>query len=115
MAKTNTRTIVRYAPKKKRRYSHKMTIPLAIVAGFVPLGVHAYNDARNWGAWGQNGAMAQAIQNLSGFNPFQNGFTPESLPNGLYPILLGFAAHWGAGRLGINRMLGRAGVPLLRF
>jgi hypothetical protein len=34
---------------------------------------------------------------------------------GLQPMLAGLGIHWAAGKLGINRMIARAGIPIMRL
>jgi len=52
---------------------------------------------------------------FTGYDP--EGFEPfgKYLGKGLAPILIGFAVHWLASKLGVNRMLGAAKVPILRI
>lgn len=86
-----------------------MHIPLAVVAGFIPLGAGMWSrkaDPANLGKY--------VLGSLTGYVPGA-GFNTQYMTEGALPILAGFTAHWLAGRLGINRMLGRARVPLIRI
>jgi hypothetical protein len=98
-----------------RRRKAKMTIPLGIVAGFIP----AINDARvnssNFGGIG-NSAMHTAA-GLIGWDTVTNkwvGLT-QMKAAGAGGVLIGFAAHYIASKMGVNRALGRAGVPFIRI
>jgi len=101
---------------KNRRSKRKMTIPLAVVAGFLPLGVDVYNSIK--------GQRPQDIPNtivndLTGFNivdPYHPQWQFAGLKRGLVPIVTGLAIHkFVGGSLGINRMLGNAGIPFIRI
>lgn len=96
----------------KEKTHHKkpgMTIPLAIVAGFaVPVagvfqlgGMTLQDKVTTVGRW------------MTGFD--RAGFHPDALKNGLYPVLGGFAVHWFANKIGINRAMARARIPLIRI
>jgi hypothetical protein len=90
-----------------------MTIPLGVVAGFVPLALFAYDGYKTGG--GIVNAGGRIAQRLTGYDSSINQFVPAELAKGWTPILLGVGAHYLAGKLGINRALGRVGVPLLRI
>lgn len=109
-----TKAIVRYRsrPKARRHARAKMTIPLAVVAGFVPLGVFAYEG---YLAGGFANAGRRIAQRLTGYDSTANVFIAKELMAGWGPIVTGFAVHWFAGKMGINRALGRAKIPLLRL
>lgn len=136
---TNALAAYRAGEKSRRNRSHahhrvKATIPLAIVAGFLPGVTHAIsNGQRNGWITSDSGSIYYAAN--TGVSTFLSDFlgvqTPDaqlmygagqpgwwsarSLGQGLYPALLGFAAHWGANKIGLNRMLSRMKVPLIRI
>lgn len=116
MAKT--RTIVRYRKPKQKRGKSKMTLPLAVVAGFVPLG---YTTFKHWqwnGMGGEEGAADVFVRSLTGFSPntaYGRVWEFKRLMWGLMPILGGLAVHKIAGRLGVNRALASAGIPIIRI
>lgn len=99
------------AAKKKRRRKKKMTIPIAIVAGFVP-GVYTLGAQLN----NPREMMRQAVRIYTGYDPHptRRDWRWQYLLDGSIPILLGLVVHSVAGALGANRMLARAGVPFLR-
>lgn len=121
MAQSRAVAIRRTVPARRRSYSvirrvtrrrSNPTIPLAIVAGFAPLvrGVGQQVADGNW-----QGAITTLGYDLVGYNPVGGRFDTGGLRNGLYPILLGFAAHWGASKIGLNRAIGRARIPYFRI
>lgn len=107
--KTKSRAVVKYR-KPKRRRSHKMTIPLAVVAGFVPPAV---------GLWNRRGSATEMsnylLQGFTGMTPGTNTWNVNNLRLGLMPVVAGFIAHMVAGKLGVNRVLSRANIPLIRI
>lgn len=97
----------RYFQKRTRRKA-KITIPLAVVAGFVPPAVGVWNR--------RSDPTAMGNYLLSGFTGIDNGrFNPAALRNGALPVMGGFLAHKVASMVGINRAIARAGIPLIRI
>jgi len=99
---------------KKKKYSRRsFTIPVAPV-----LGIAAMTNAN--GAWEnvKSGDFAGALEKwtkaLTGYSPSQGDFDINRLNQGFVPIVVGFLVHWVAGKIGINRALGRARVPVVR-
>jgi hypothetical protein len=89
------------------------TIPVAAVMGFAPLVVGGIDNVRFHGISGLKDYTARTI---IPYDPESRRFTTAYLGYGLYPIVAGFLVHWlVGGKLGVNRMLGRARVPLLRL
>lgn len=100
--------------KKSRRHRNRngnMTLPLGIIAGFAPGAMRMWN---NRGSMGSLAHEAGAI--YLGYNTYDGTFQPDYMKFGTLPIVLGFLVHWLAGeKFGINRMLSRAKVPILRI
>lgn len=97
------------ARSKHFRRSHKMQFPIAVVAGFVPevAGIYARrNSVHDMGDF--------ATTSMTGFSLNQPGWYPQYLKNGLLPIIGGLLIHKVASAIGINRMLSRARIPLIR-
>ena len=111
MAKRKTRVVYRKAKSRGHRDTG-MKIPLAIVAGFAPLGYDIYNGAK---ASGFNGALENATSDLTGYDIPGKTWNFGDLVKGWTPIVAGFVAHKIASAFGINRALGRAHVPLFRI
>jgi len=102
----------------KRRTHHKkgFTIPLAIVAGFTPTVAKVVSDATT-GKWGYSAAIMHAGAGIVGYDTYNKKQIGWAIMQevGVPAILLGFGAHWAASKLGINRMIARAGIPFLRI
>jgi hypothetical protein len=94
--------------QKRHHKKHSMTIPIAIVAGFIPPAV---------GVWDRRSDPKQMGNfALAAFTGIDNGrFNPAALRYGALPVAAGFLAHKIASRLGVNRALASAGIPLIRI
>jgi hypothetical protein len=112
MAKTRVITRYRAAKRTLRHKSKGMTIPLAAVAGFVPLAsisLKAYKEG------GLEAVAPTMCSVLTGYEPRNKSFNIMYMKDGTIPIIGGLLVHKLASKLGINRMLAQAGVPLLRI
>lgn len=113
VAKRRTRTV--YVRRAARR-AKNMTIPLAIVAGFAPTAMFALEGFQIPGSEGGIKEAAHRLtMRMTGYEWKGGGFSWAQLMEGWTPLILGVVAHKAANRFGINRMLGRMGVPLLRI
>lgn len=103
--------------KKRVNRKPKFTIPIAVAAGFAP-GVSAIYAHRGNGIEGMTAEASRIYLGWAGTNRFGYndtiGFHPYLLKFGTLPILAGILVHKFAGRLGVNRMLSRAGIPIIR-
>jgi len=101
--------------KKKYRRRNGFTVPLAVVAGFVPAGLDIGHAAKDYG-------ILAGLDHLSlcttGITTKPDGHTewhPSYAIQRLWlPLLAGVLVHKLASKLGVNRMLGQVGVPFLR-
>lgn len=109
--KTKTRVIYRNK-KKTRRRKNRFTLPLAVMAPTAYLGM---NTITNFQKIGANAALAVLTNQLTGYDPRTNKWAFSNMTHGLLPLLVGAFAHKAAGRLGINRMLSSAGIPIIRI
>jgi hypothetical protein len=112
-----TRAIARRRPRMiMRRVGHrakKMTIPLAIVGGFVPMGADLISAYK---VGGLEATLGHVSLCTTGYDPADDLWKPMFAVKKLYgPLLLGTIVHKVAGRLGVNRMLAQMGVPLVRI
>jgi hypothetical protein len=98
------------ATTRHRRRS--MTVPVAVLAGMVPLAVGTVQQFR---LGGPEAAAGQVVGGLTGYELKTGKWNPANMAVGLYPILLGFGVHWMASKFGVNRALARAGVPFVRI
>ena len=95
---------------RRSRGKPQMTIPIAIVAGFIPTAVGIWNRRSS----GQ--AISDFLQSsFTGITPGTSSFSFANLRTGLMPIAAGFGVHMIASRIGINRAIGRAGIPFIRI
>jgi hypothetical protein len=110
MAKT--RTITRYVKVRSKRRHKSFTIPVGVVLGLVPL---VNETIVGFKADGVQGAGQNALAVMTGYYPKTKTWNGAWLKQGLMPLMLGFGVHWLASKMGVNRALGRAGIPLLRI
>lgn len=109
-----TKAIVRYRNRPKAKHHRKagLTVPLAVIGGLVPM---ATDIMAAYKAGGAQCAVEHVSMCTTGYDPSDGkvklGFAMQKLYG---PLFLGMMVHKLAGRLGVNRMLSGAGVPLLR-
>lgn len=100
--------------KAKRRYSKpKFTIPISILGGMaVPVGtlVSHYNQYRDI-----NVTTREIGQFFTGYDYTTGKWNFASMRYGMLPIFAGVVAHKVANKLGVNRLLASAGIPLIRI
>lgn len=99
--------------KKKNGFKRKlmaMTIPITVVAGIAPGVVKVY-EARGGGV---SGMAREAGRIYTGVDFWNGQFNIGFARYGLLPIIAGIIAHKIANKLGINRALASAGIPLIR-
>lgn len=111
MAKAKTRTIVRYAKRKTRR-KKGFTLPIAVLAGFVPGVANAFDAMQTYGVKGMG---VQVSRDYLGFDPQTNKWYPGLMWGGTFPLILGIVVHKVASVFGVNRALGRANIPFIRI
>lgn len=106
-----TRTIV---VRSKSRGRGKFRLPLAVVAGFIPMaqGIYAGSKPGGPAGGGINGAMWNAQYLMLGRNADTNKFEMRGLVMGWGPVLAGVLAHTLANRFGINRLIARTKLPI---
>ncbi len=99
----------------RRRVGHKaksMTIPLAVIAGFVPMGMNVWTSYKEGGL---DKASQSLVAQTTGYSRYDGKFHLDYLVAGMGPVLGGILVHKLANKLGVNRAIGRAGVPFLRL
>ena len=105
------------ARKKKFRRSRSFTIPLAPVMGLVsglaePVSHMIADPSPQSVMYSLNDIGAR----YTGYNAINKNFSLDALASGLLPLVIGGVVHKVVGgKLGINAMLGRAGVPIIRI
>lgn len=98
--------------RKRKRKANGFTLPVAVIAGMAPLA----NQARmGWAADGPVGMVKQSTLALLGYHIDTNTWNASWMKVGLLPIFVGGLVHWGAKKFGLNRMIARAGIPVIRI
>jgi len=98
--------------KKRRNGKKGITLPMALIAGVAAPSVKIY-EARSGGI---SGMTREAGRILTGFDFWNGGFNFADMRYGLLPIVGGVLVHWlVGGKLGLNRMMARAGIPFVRI
>jgi hypothetical protein len=87
-----------------------MRIPLAVVAGFVPLATFALDGFK---VGGFPNAGARVAQRLTGYDSSAHVFIWKELAQGWGPIITGLLVHKVAQKVGLNRAIARAGIPFV--
>jgi len=101
------------AKKKGKRKRPQMTMPLAVVAGFVPPAQIIFMESQ--GARGIQGG-AQAVSRIFlGYDSVNARWDFRQLQYGFGPILMGFGIHKVAQMVGLNRALAAARIPFIRI
>ena len=100
------------ARKTKHHNKKKFTLPLAVVAGFAPGATYAINGFKAGGVTGGLNNLAYAY---GGFDAANGKFNMAGLYRGTIPAVGGFLIHMIASRMGVNRALASAGIPIIRI
>jgi hypothetical protein len=104
------------AKKRTMHRKPKPTVSLALLAGLAPTAAFAYEGFK---IGGDQGGIVEAAHRvtmrLTGFEWKSGTWSAAEMGAGWTPILVGGFAHMLANRLGLNRMLGRSGVPFIRI
>lgn len=103
--------------RKKRRSSRKTTIPLSIVAPTIVSVGRAIADPIYQMSQGMppEEAMNHMIHRSTGYHPWSGTWDWNQLGMTYGPIILGAFIHKAMGYLGVNRVLARAKIPLIRI
>lgn len=114
MAKTKRSGGVRRVYVKAKRRVSKMTLPVAVIAGFgIPAG-RLFNDWQKY--HDVNIITREAGQFLTGFDWTTGRWDWQGLKYGAIPIAMGAFVHKIiGGKLGVNRALAKAKIPLFRL
>lgn len=102
------------AKKKGRRRGKSFTIPLTVVTPLIWPAQKAYH------IYTETGSIESGIRNYFAYYTGWTGnpaaqWEPAYMKYGLAPLAIGFVAHKIATKLGVNRMIARAGVPVVRI
>lgn len=98
---------------KKKHRRKQFTLPVAAIAGFAPIAIHTYQGFK---AGGLAGGLNDLSAYTTGYVPVDNKWKAAHLVEGMTPVIVGGLVHkYIGGRLGVNRMLASAGVPVIRL
>ena len=89
-----------------------LTIPIAPVAGLLgglsmPIGTIRHGDIKR--------GIEETALVITGVDPATGKFNWTYVSKFWIPVGMGILGHYAASRLGINRLLGRAKVPVIRI
>ncbi|MFQ5852983.1 MAG: hypothetical protein ACE5JU_20675 [Candidatus Binatia bacterium] len=98
--------------RRKKRKRRSPTIPIAPIAGLL---AGLTPPAQQLFAGDPQGAANLLVASYTGWDMDAQAFNPAALSMGLVPLLIGTSVHILASKLGVNRILGRAGVPFVRI
>lgn len=100
------------AKARARRRSRELTIPVAAVAGFMPLVAYTVSRGKTGGI---QGALSGVCAATTGWDTTSGSWDYKLMWHGTFPIILGLLVHKIAGKMGVNRTLASANVPFLRI
>lgn len=102
-----------YMARRKKKYRRRMTIPIAPIIGLVAGVADAVPAIQQGNMYGALNALSK---NYVGYDIVGKKWDYESLKKGLVPLVAGLAIHKIVGSwLGLNRILGRSKVPIVRI
>lgn len=114
MEKKKTVKVVYSKGKKKMHHKKAFTLPLAPLAG-LGVGLKYVWSGGNGGTSFPD-RMHRLSTAYTGWNPAEHKWNAGEMREGVLPLAVGGLVHYIVGnKLGINRMLARAGVPILRI
>jgi len=96
----------------RSRGRSKLTLPMAVILGFVPLTTRGIQLVQAGGLAGLQALPSSLIP----YDFQARRITFSNLGTGLYPILAGLAVHkFVGGMLGVNRALASSRIPFIRL
>jgi hypothetical protein len=96
--------------RRRRNNRNGFKLPVAILAGFGPGFIRLYQNS-----YAMDAFTNEASRIYLGVDWQDQKWNPAWMKRGTFPIVLGFLVHYVVGvRMGVNRMLSRAGVPIIR-
>lgn len=96
--------------KRNGNGKRKVTIPLSVAAGFVPLVMGTFKTQGGW-----DRKLWYATQAMTGYDTDTRAWWAPNLMKGFVPILAGMGVHMLMNRVGINRAISRMGIPIIRL
>lgn len=111
MAKKKRFTKVRRVFTRAKARAKKMTLPVALIGGFIP-GVTLLAATAPTG-WQNVGLTASRI--YTGYDYASGKWNFGHTRPGLQPIIAGALIHKAASMLGINKAIAASGIPFFRI
>ena len=113
LIKTKSKSIIvkKLGKKSKSHQKRSFTLPMAPI-----IGVIAMPDVQEIAKYAMNrdfGAVIRSVPRLIGIEDGQ--FNANLFFNNMIPLGLGVGTHWLASKFGLNRMIARAGIPIIRI
>jgi len=118
MAAQNREMAAYKAGERARRGKHKsrrksMTVSVAMLGGFAPLGMELYHGYKEGGMKMAGNRLSMATTGVDTVGgPWRGDY---ALSKFYGPLLAGALAHKLANQIGVNRWLSRMKIPLLRI
>jgi hypothetical protein len=98
------------------RRAKKTTVSLSVLAGFAPTAAFALEGFK---LPGDEGGVVEAAHRvtmrLTGYEWKGGVWVASEMFKGIAPLLLGAGVHKLANKMGINRMIANAGIPIFRI
>ena len=98
--------------KKGRRSKPGMTIPIAVTAGILA-GMKRPISFALKGRW--EDAVNVTSRYYTGWDPDKRQWEYTDMKVGVVPLVVGVLVHKLASKLGVNKMIARAGIPIIRI
>ena len=98
--------------RSKHRRKAGFTLPVAVVAGFLP-GISTSLDYFN--RYGFQGLSTQLGRVYLGYDSQTSRWIPSLMWQGTGPLAIGLIVHKVASMLGVNRALASARIPFIRI
>ena len=112
IARSRVRRI--YVRPRSRHRSSGFTVPLAALAGLAVGLKEPVEQVVRYQRFEEAGK--HLVYNYTGYSMWSGKFRTEGLMRGLVPLALGMFVHKAVGgRLGVNRMLARSRIPVIRI
>jgi len=95
---------------KRARRKRNMTLPVAVIGGFMPMASYVWDGFQK----GPNSGITRIGVATTGYNPSDGSWSPATLARMMGPVALGVVVHKMANKFGLNRMISATGIPLIR-
>ena len=87
----------------------KASISVAMILGFAPTALWAYDGAKQFGV---SEGLTRLVGRFTGYSMTEKKWQADQLVAGWAPIIAGILAHKIANKVGLNRMIRGMGIPI---